>query len=109
LLLWLAARLCATEQLLARAAAFAANLLAERKPALHSAGRLADRAIRQSLLGLLMYEEAHRHHEVQAGASPAPRTSGAASCCMHTASQNARIAKGLDTANRREIGIDLGF
>ena len=37
--------------LLARAAAFAANLLAERKPALQSAGRLADRAIRQSLLG----------------------------------------------------------
>jgi hypothetical protein len=53
LLLWLAARLCAPEQLLtpergdlARAAAFFANLLAEWKPALHSAGRLADRAIR---------------------------------------------------------------
>src|SRR6185295_1484529 len=53
LLLGLAARLCAPKQLLtpergdlARAAAFGANLLAERKPALHSAGRLADRAIR---------------------------------------------------------------
>ena len=31
------------------------------------------------------------------------------SCCKQTASQNARIAQGLDAANGREIGIDLGF
>jgi len=33
---------------------------------------------------------------------------GATSWRKHTASQKARLAQGLDTANGREIGIDLG-
>jgi hypothetical protein len=44
-----------------------------------------------------------------AGVSHVPRAFGAKSCCKQTASQNARIAQGLDAANGREIGIDPGF